>query len=117
MKKIIEGPIHSLYIKNIEINDGILKIQKADITIIKNALFYINYLGHPISFDYNTVLPYKEEADDYLENYIQINSSHPEKINPENGSCLYIKPEELQAKEIISNNEFKLLKQKYKSKK
>ena len=63
MKKLYTGEIKKLSIKNLDPKPGaLMNLAYESMVIKKDALFYINFLGVPISVDFNTKLLTREEA-------------------------------------------------------
>ena len=110
MKLIYTGEIKKIYVKNIDFsnNGSISEIELSQITVVKEAKFYKNFLGKIISFKYDSLLPTEEEAKIYATNII---SSHPTKI--EEAECIFVDYDNL-TPDAITKEEFKQLKKQYK---
>jgi hypothetical protein len=104
MKKIYTGDIKKLSIKKLDPKPGALINLAYESTVLKkDALFYINFLGVPISLDYNTKLLTREEAVYYLKNGFKVNPSLSHCL-----SCMY-QDQNLTFSHEITKEEFKQL--------
>ena len=69
--KYCTGAIKNMYVKKVGISETASKVVTESIVLKKDAPFYWNLLGRLISFEYNTFLPTKSEADpSYLSSLI-----------------------------------------------
>ena len=106
--KYYTSEIKNLYIKSISISNDVQKVVLDNFVIIQNAPFYLNRFGKFISFEYNTVLPTKEEAENYILGVIKNNPN-----NSKNATCIYVDYKNMNA-HTISKKDFVLLKKKHK---
>ena len=112
MKQIYKAPLRKLTVKNLEINDGVIKKIDYDSPIIrKDLLFYKNRMGAFISFEHETRLPDIEEAKDYVQNALGQSTGSNNKYP----SCPYVNEEEFEYSHEISKESFKAVKKYYKS--
>ena len=104
MKKLYTGEIKKLSIKNLDPKPGaLMNLAYESMVIKKDALFYINFLGVPISVDFNTKLLTREEAVYYLQNGLKVNPGLCQSL-----SCMY-QDENLTFSHEVSKEEFKKL--------
>lgn len=103
MPNIYEGNIKSMYVSKLQINNGIINCVTGEEVIIKNAKFYTNFIGREISFDYDTYLPTRMEAQDYINNGAGDN-------------VLFVDYNELRYLENVDKKTIKSLKKEYKKK-
>lgn len=104
MKKLYTGEIKKLSIKKLDPKPGALMNLAYESTVIKkDALFYLNFLGVPISVDFNTKLLTREEAVYYLQNGFKVNPGLCQCL-----SCMY-QGENLTFSHEVSKEEFKQL--------
>ena len=104
MKKLYTGEIKQLTIKNLNLNPNSLKdIAFESVSVNKEALFYLNFLGIPISIEHGTKLLNRDEAEYYLKHGLE---TMPDKTY--DLSCIYSEPPYKISHEV-SNEEFKVL--------
>ena len=104
MKKLYTGEIKKLSIKNLDPKPGaLMNLAYESMVIKKDALFYINFLGVPISVDFNTKLLTREEAVYYLQNGLKVNPSLCHCL-----SCIY-QDQQLTFSHEVTKEEFKQL--------
>lgn len=79
---IYKGNINTLYVKDFQVTDKGVSITLDSVVIAKDSLFYRNFAGKMISFEYNTYLPTYTEAEHF------VHSS----ANPKTGGapCVYV---------------------------
>ncbi|MBO5120586.1 MAG: hypothetical protein J6C28_02725 [Bacilli bacterium] len=106
--KYCTGPIKNMYVKSMGVNEKIGEIVTESIVLQKNAPFYWNPLGRLVSFEYNTFLPTKSEAETFVEESAK---RHPGCL--ELATCMYADYGHMTVHEI-SRKEFKQLKKTYK---
>ena len=113
MKKIYTGNINRLTVKNINIFPAAIdKLAFNSVVVEKNALFYLNRLGVPISIDHGTKLLTRYEAEYYIKNYARVNPYSLGQV-----SCIYADAP-FKFSHEINNDEFKkLMKEKKKERK
>lgn len=102
------GPIKNLYIKSMGVNESISEIVTDSMVLKKHSPFYWNMLGRLVSFEYNTFLPTKEEAEAYV---MTTARRYPE--HPELATCVYADYGNMESHEI-ERREFRALKKTYK---
>lgn len=108
--KIYIGDIKNLYYVKKNDSDGeITEINTNSVVVVKDALFYYNFLGVPVSLDYDTFLPTYSEAKQYIVDSCRCN---PSSVNGK--SCLYVSYDNLDSQEI-SKQQFRKIKKAYKS--
>ena len=111
MKNIYKGNMRNLVIKNLEINDGKVRVLEYDKPIVKkDLLFYVGFMGSYISFDYGTRLPDEYEALDYIKSVIEgredQSAPYPE--------CVFVNNEDIHFSHEICNENFRSVKKFYK---
>lgn len=106
--KYCTGPIKNMYVKDMGISESIGDIVTESIVLKKNAPFFWNGLGRLISFEYNTFLPTKSEAETFV---LDAARRHPE--HPELATCMYADYGNMETHEI-SRKDFAVLKKTYK---
>ncbi len=106
--KYCTGPIKNMYVKSMGINEGIGKVVTESIVLKKDAPFFWNGLGRLISFEYNTFLPTKNEAEAFV---VESAKNHPN--CPERATCMYADYSQMEVHEI-SRKDYKALKKTYK---
>ena len=97
-----------MYVKSIGVNENIGEIVTESITLQKHAPFYWNRVGRLVSFEYNTFLPTKSEAETFVEEAAR---RHPN--NLAGATCLYADYSHMEVHEI-GRKEYKQLKKTYK---
>ena len=107
--KYCTGPIKNMYVKSMGVNEKIGEIVTESIVLQKNAPFYWNPLGRLVSFEYNTFLPTKSEAEAFVEETAR---RHPERLDL--ATCMYADYGHMTVHEI-GRSEFKQLKKTYKA--
>lgn len=108
MKKLYTGNIKKLSFKNFEVNPSAFrKIAFDSVVVDKDALFFINCMGVPISVDYNTKLLTREEAEDFVEYLVE---KHPN--DPNLATCIYADEEFSFSHEVTRKELKKLFKDK-----
>lgn len=111
--KLLKSDIKCLFVKNIEVNACIVeKIETGEKFVLKDALFYEGIFNAIISFDYNTKLPTRPEALDYIKN---IAKRSPDSLAE--ASCVYADYDEMKFDTFIDKKQFKQLKKSYNKKK
>ena len=109
MKKLYTGEVKKMTVKKLDIFPGTdNKLAFNSVVVKKDALFYINRLGVPISVDHDTKLLTQGEAEYYLREFAK---KFPR--SAESASCIYAEPPFTLAKEV-TNEEFKQLKKEKK---
>lgn len=113
MPNLYRGKVKNMYVKKLEISaDAVATAETDSYVLHSDALFYESMLGKFISFDYDTVLPNAEEAQDYVENYSR---NHPNHL--EGATCLFISDGDLKYETFITRRELKKLKKDFKQRK
>ena len=104
MKKIYTGEIKKLSIKKLDPKPGaLMNVAYENVVIKKDALFYLNFLGVPISLDHGTKLLTYDEAVYYLQNGLKVNPSLCHCL-----SCIY-QDQQLTFSHEVTKEEFKQL--------
>lgn len=106
--KYCTGAIKNLYVKEMGINEDIGRVVTESIVLKRNAPFYWNPLGKLISFEYNTFLPTRTEAEAFVMETVR---RHPD--HPEIATCMYADYGNMEVHQI-SRKDFKTLKKTYK---
>ena len=106
--KYCTGPIKNMYVKNMGVNEGITEFITESIVLKKNAPFFWNGVGRLISFEYNTFLPTKNEAELFVLDAIR---KHPD--HPELATCMYADYGNMEVHEI-GRKEYNALRKTYK---
>ena len=110
MKKIYKAPMRTIYITNLEINAGNIKVLEFDTPIVrKDLMFYINRFGNFISFEHGTRLPDFHEAYDF----VTAAALRREDSTPPYPSCSFIKDGEYEFSHEIDDRNFRALKKYY----
>ena len=109
MKRIYTGEIRNLYVKSIEVNGKAMEVVTDSMVVRKDAPFYPNFVGKLISFEFDTYLPTKDEAEAYVRETVQRNPN----ISLDRATCLYACYGEMSS-QSVSNEEFKTYKKTYK---
>lgn len=107
--KYCTGAIKNLYVKDMGVNERIGEIVTESIVLRKNAPFYWNFLGRLVSFEYNTFLPTRDEAEAYV---VEAARRYPN--NPGAATCVFADYGNMEVHEI-GKKEFKALKKTYKA--
>ena len=107
--KYCTGTIKNMYVKSVGVNENAGKIITDSMVINKNAPFYWNIVGRLVSFEYNTFLPTKSEAEAFV---IGRAKAFPEHLHL--ATCLYADYGNMESHEI-SKKDFKQLKKTYKA--
>lgn len=106
--KYCTGAIKNLYVKDMGVNERIGEIVTESIVLRKNAPFYWNFLGRLVSFEYNTFLPTKDEAEAYV---VEAAKRHPNNLGA--ATCMFADYGHMEVHEI-DKKAFKALKKTYK---
>ena len=109
MKKLYTGEVKKMTVKKLDIfpeTDN--KLAFNSVVVKKDALFYINRLGVPISIDHDTKLLTRCEAEYYLRDFVKRFPRSADKI-----SCVYAEPPFSFVREL-SDEEFRKLKKEKK---
>ena len=106
--KYCTGSIKNMYVKKVGISETASKVVTESIVLKKNAPFYWNLLGRLISFEYNTFLPTKSEAEAFV---VERAKNFPEHLHL--ATCMYADYGNMEVHEI-GRKEFKQLKKTYK---
>lgn len=109
MKNIYKGPMRTLRISHLEINNGAIRTLQYNTPVVKELLFYRGLFNSFISFDYETIMPDKNEAADFVKRII-IEGNWTKAPYP---TCSFVNPGEVKFSHTISNKEFKQLKKEY----
>ncbi len=111
MPEILKGDIKTIYVKDLELNEGnVENIILSQRVLKKDVEFYRNFLGVLISFDYNSPLPDYDDAYSYVK---QLAMKYP--LNASKASCFFIDKNDVRFDRMITKKEFKELKKKYKN--
>ena len=106
--KYCTGAIKNMCVKNVGVSEKASKIVTESIVLEKSAPFYYNFLGRLISFEYNTFLPTKSEAEAFV---VERARKFPEHLHL--ATCMYADYGNMEVHEI-GRKEFKQLKKTYK---
>lgn len=107
--KYCTGAIKNMYVKNVGVNESVSKVVTESVVLKKDAPFYWNPLGRLISFEHNTFLPTKSEAEAFV---VGRAKSLPNHLHL--ATCIYADYGNMEVHEI-SRKEFKQLKKTYKA--
>lgn len=120
---IYVGSISKLYADNIKLVNGEVNFSINKEVVNDNSLFYV-FLGNYINMEYDCLLPYEEEATQYMLNVItrreekirDILLSNDENlikstmaILKNNSSCIYFEPDKLKKDSSISKKDLHTL--------
>lgn len=110
MKNIYKGPLRTIRISHLEVSDGAIKTLKYNTPVLKDILFYHGLFNSFISFDYETIMPDKNEALDFVKRIITEGNITHEPYP----TCSFVNPTEIQLSHTVSKKDFKELKKEYK---
>ena len=120
---IYVGSISKLYADNIKLVNGEVNFSINKEVVNDNSLFYV-FLGNYINMEYDCLLPYEEEATQYMLNVITRREEEIRDIllsNDENlikstmailknsSSCIYFEPDKLKKDSSISKKDLHTL--------
>ena len=111
-KNIYTGPLRSLCVSKLEINDGTIELLEYNTPVVKEILFYRGHMNSFISFDFETIMPDKLEAMDFVKR-MALENNMTEGPYP---GCAFVNPNEITYSHEVDRKEFKQLKKQYKLK-
>ncbi|MBQ8132695.1 MAG: hypothetical protein IJ193_09410 [Bacilli bacterium] len=106
MVQLLKGDVKRMSVDKLEINPDAtksLRKQLKETVVKKDSLFYRNFIGREINFEYDTYLCTRMEAESYL-------------LDGTCNSILFVDYEELRESDNIDKKEFKQMKKEYKKK-
>ena len=106
--KYCTGPIKTMRVKSIGVNEDVGKVVTESIILQKDAPFYWNRLGRLVSFEYSTFLPTMTEAENYVVGVAKNNPDHLEYA-----TCMYADYDNMEVHQI-EKEEYKELVKTYK---
>lgn len=82
---IYKGTVKNLYVKDFQVSDAgvVVALDLESVVVAKDSLFYQNFIGRMINFEYDTFLPSFTEAEAFVREVCKYNPMSPK------ASCLY----------------------------
>ena len=82
---IYKGTLKNLYVKDFQVSEEglVVALDLESVVVAKDSLFYRNFTGRLINFEYNTYLPSFIEAEAFVRDVCRHNP------NSSKASCLY----------------------------
>lgn len=78
---IYKGNLNSLFIKDFQVTDKGVNVSLESVVVKRDVLFYKNFIGKMICFEYDTHLPTYYEAEEFVKGSVKEDGT--------GSSCLY----------------------------